>query len=67
MGLLTRAGITLIGLAALADVASGAGGGVVSEIPQWLVMVGLTVLCPEDINAAIRQRIGSSKTVEKER
>lgn len=63
MNLLTIVGTVWLSLLFFVQVASAANGGPLelSQIPQWAIYVGLAVVCPEDLNRAIRERIGGKR------
>lgn len=60
---LSLLGASIAGLAAIGDVAaSGGAAGTLPTVPQWAVYVGLTVMCPEELNdlviGSLRKRFG---------
>lgn len=52
----TQIGIGILGFQLATGIVAGATGGGVVATPNWLVYVGLAVLCPEEINALIQER-----------
>lgn len=57
--------VYLSGLALAQTVAASSGDPVAFQnVPQWMIYVGLAVVCPEDINRAIRDRLGSPREGE---
>lgn len=68
MNRMTTAGMVWLLALAGVETAVAAGGGVpgLSSVPQWAIMVGLAVICPEDLNRALRSRIGGERGGEGE-
>lgn len=54
------AGLVILAVAASGDVAAASQAGVpmLESLPNWVVYVGLAVVCPEDLNDAISSRLG---------